>query len=240
MTIVGFIVCGLIKDDHLPKGDPNRLTNSIDFEGSLCGYDSGVKSKPFAYYMLDTSVVCVHMCPKKNNYENFICRYDFQDAADNSTLVAWQYVNEAKCMYEVTSSPILNRCLPDVNTDEAFAAASAFANSTNTSLSSSAVYQSVDANGAGQNAWTYFMASMWDLRIYTMCFGLAGSVIIAFAYLYSLRIPGALFTVVWVTVLMVEVCLIVGGILLWTLAGQYKDDNEPQMQVSEQLLIFLK
>lgn len=55
MTIVGFIVTGVIEDDHLSKGNPNRLTNSIDYEGNLCGFDTGVKSKPYAYYLPDTS-----------------------------------------------------------------------------------------------------------------------------------------------------------------------------------------
>ena len=54
MTIVGFIVCGVITDHNLPSGDPTKLSSPVDYLGRTCGYDSHVSDKPYAYYMADT------------------------------------------------------------------------------------------------------------------------------------------------------------------------------------------
>lgn len=53
MTIVGLIVLGAIKDEHLSAGNPYRLTNTIDYEGNICGIDHGVKNKGKGYYLPD-------------------------------------------------------------------------------------------------------------------------------------------------------------------------------------------
>jgi len=55
MTIVGFIVCGVIKDKNLPGGDPAKLSSPVDYLGHTCGYDSNVKDKPYGYYMANTA-----------------------------------------------------------------------------------------------------------------------------------------------------------------------------------------
>jgi hypothetical protein len=55
MTIIGLIVLGAIKDSHLSAGDPHRLTNAIDYQGHICGYDSGFKSLSKAFYLPDQS-----------------------------------------------------------------------------------------------------------------------------------------------------------------------------------------
>lgn len=51
MTMLGFVVTGVIESDKLDKGDPMLLTNGIDYEGRICGATSGVKKKSNAYYM---------------------------------------------------------------------------------------------------------------------------------------------------------------------------------------------
>lgn len=51
MTILGFIVTGVIKSDKLDKGDPMLLTNGIDYDGRICGATGGVKKRGNAYYM---------------------------------------------------------------------------------------------------------------------------------------------------------------------------------------------
>lgn len=55
MTIVGLIVLGAIKDDHLSAGNPYRLTNTIDFEGNICGVDKGFKNLGKGYYLPDAT-----------------------------------------------------------------------------------------------------------------------------------------------------------------------------------------
>ena len=152
MTIVGFIVCGVIHDDRLQEGNPYRLTNAIDYDGNICGIDSGVKNKDYAYYMPDTSVVCVDDCPTQNNYQKFICRYDLQEAADEDTpqaqVDAWENVNNGKCMYEIKTVTILNRCFPDTNIDEAFQGAKNASSSSSIDLNSAAEYNLPTDTGA--------------------------------------------------------------------------------------------
>jgi hypothetical protein len=55
MTMLGFVCLGWFKDDRINGGNPYRLINAMDYNGAICGYDSSVKDKPVAYYMLDGS-----------------------------------------------------------------------------------------------------------------------------------------------------------------------------------------
>ena len=55
MTIVGFIVCGVITDHNLPSGDPTKLSSPVDYLGRTCGYDSHVSDKPYAYYLVNSA-----------------------------------------------------------------------------------------------------------------------------------------------------------------------------------------
>ena len=54
MTIVGFIVCGVITDRNLPSGDPLKLSSPVDYLGRTCGHDPRVSDKPYAYYLADS------------------------------------------------------------------------------------------------------------------------------------------------------------------------------------------
>ena len=51
MTMVGLIVLGAIKDEHLQSGNPVKLTHAVDYNGRVCGYSSDVSAKPNAYYL---------------------------------------------------------------------------------------------------------------------------------------------------------------------------------------------
>ncbi|KAJ1388841.1 hypothetical protein B484DRAFT_1327 [Ochromonadaceae sp. CCMP2298] len=140
LTLLGLIVCGVIDDDRLDAGDPRRLINSIDYEGSICGYHKGVYDKPNAYYMLDGSVVCVEACPSTADYSAFVCRYDVQAAADASVEDAYQYVNALQCMYVIKTVEFVNRCLPDMSVSTAFSEASDAAAAEGVTLSGASVY----------------------------------------------------------------------------------------------------
>lgn len=43
MTFLGLIVMGIIPNDYLEPGNPQRLLNGIDYDGRICGVDSGVE-----------------------------------------------------------------------------------------------------------------------------------------------------------------------------------------------------
>lgn len=51
MTMLGFVVTGVIQSDKLDKGDPMLLTNGIDNEGRICGATGGVRKRTNTYYM---------------------------------------------------------------------------------------------------------------------------------------------------------------------------------------------
>lgn len=55
MTFIGLVVLGAIKDDRLEAGNPYRLTNSMDYNGRICGYHSEVKDLKYGYYLPDLS-----------------------------------------------------------------------------------------------------------------------------------------------------------------------------------------
>jgi hypothetical protein len=99
------VVCGVFPSDKLQKGDPYRLVNAIDYNGHVCGSDKVVKHKPYAYYLLDKSVVCVKSCPTTTDYysyEKYVCKTGYQptnkvDAAINTV--------KNYCMYPLKTKP---------------------------------------------------------------------------------------------------------------------------------------
>ena len=62
MTIIGLIVLGAIKDNNLKSGNPAKLTHGVDYDGRICGYSSGVKSSPYAYYLPGTYSASYLIC----------------------------------------------------------------------------------------------------------------------------------------------------------------------------------
>jgi choline transporter-like protein 2/4/5 len=63
------------------------------------------------------------------------------------------------------------------------------------------------------------------LKGYIFGFGLGVSVAVSFFYLYFLRIPGLLFTIIWSIVLSIEALLAVGTILLDQLVRKWQADG---------------
>lgn len=72
MSFVGLIVTGCIEDSHLQEGNPRRLTNAIDYNGDICGLDSGVHGKDKAYFLLDGSGIGFTKISKEINHCCFI------------------------------------------------------------------------------------------------------------------------------------------------------------------------
>ena len=106
MTIIGLISVGAISSTTLTKGNPYRLVNSIDYNGSICGYDSAVRDLKYGYYLPDKTVVCVSGCPEITDYTKFICQYDLQSDVDNDNtkLKGLKYFSKMQCMYNVKTS----------------------------------------------------------------------------------------------------------------------------------------
>jgi hypothetical protein len=51
LTVIGFIVCGVIESDDLPPGNPAKLTHMLDYDGGICAVTDGVEDKPYAYFL---------------------------------------------------------------------------------------------------------------------------------------------------------------------------------------------
>ncbi len=212
MTGVGLVVTGLVNEGNtvLPTGDPRRLLNPVDYDGRICGVDSGVADKPFGYYLLNKSVVCVKECPTENDILTFICKDDYVPGNDIEVL-------SFNCMYLVKSKAMLNRCYSDT---DAAAVASAFNTLTGPSVSTIA-YSSND----NSNWFNQMLSDMLQYKEIIFGVGLGISNVVAFAYLFLLRIPGVLFVAIWGIILTIFAAILAGGILLLLKAESWKTDG---------------
>lgn len=227
MTGVGLVVTGVIDDDHLQKGNPNRLIYPMDYDGNICGIDSKYKDRPFGYYLPDQTAVCVKKCPNKFDPMAFICRYTLQeevDLADDNGLTGYEAMSEGACMYEIDTINFLQRCIPDLGVGKGESAATVVANAKAQNVSvTDSPYEAYAGEGAG--LVTKSIGDVVQLRAYIFGFGLGVSVLVAFLYLYVLRIPGLLFTVIWSIITAIFILLLVGSWLLWGLASTWRNDG---------------
>ena len=226
-TVVGLIALGVIVDPRLPGGNPALLTHALDYNGRICGYGDGVTGKPFGYYLLDKTAICVSSCPTASNYTSFVCKDDYQAAASANAMVGFGLVLTRDCMYAVKTKPILNRCIPDVVAQAAATAAKSAAASKGADLSSAGAYPGSpgDANGASSGWFNTFLADVYSMRALIFSFGLGFSTVVAFGYTYFLRLPGLLFMLIWTLLLSILGCLVAGGLLLFFLAQGWKTDH---------------
>lgn len=164
--------------------------------------------------------MCVSECPTEADYYNFYCRYDDQAEADASVTDGYALVSEYKCMYKIKTVDYINRCLPDMDTALALTNAQ---NASDGSFTSSIMYQSADDN---KQWFNNFLSDVLTLQGYIFGFGIGFSTGVAFLYLYFLRIPGLLFFFIWSAILSIQVLLLIGSILLYTLAMEWATDGE--------------
>ena len=217
MTGVGFVACGIIEDPNLPAGNPARLINSIDYDGRICGYDTAVKNLPYGYYMLDKSVVCVATCPGADDINAYICQ-DSIDVPNTSASDLYELTTKFKCMYEVKTSLMLNRCISD--TDVAVVAAAAATAASDNSNKTPSYGSSSD-----DDWFTQVIADLYDNQGVVFGVGLGLSNVIAFLYIFILRIPGVLFMAIWGILMTIQFALLLGGLLLLMKADVYKTDG---------------
>ena len=210
MTLLGFVALGWIPDERLPAGDPNRLLSPMDYNGRICGIDSAVSSKPYAYYLLDETSVCVSDCPTTTNVNLFHCKDD-QDTADPA--VGHSRVTENNCMYYVKTKEVLKRCFPDG------------VSGTYTANDGTTVDVSEYGTGDTPGWFTTFLQDLYDNSGIIFGIGIGVSIVISFVYLILLRVPGFLSLIIWSILLSVLLLIFVGAYLLFDLSEQYKEDD---------------
>lgn len=164
--------------------------------------------------------MCVADCPEDYDYEAFFCRYPDQAAADADVQDGYELVGNFKCMYQIKTKDFLNRCLPDMDTAVAASDAQSASNGT---LTTEVFYET---GKSGKEWFNNFLSDVLTLQGYIFGFGIGFATGLAFLYLYLLRIPGLLFFFIWTAVLSVLILLLIGSILLLTLANTWSQDGE--------------
>lgn len=210
MTGVGLVVTGFVKDKNLPAGNPRRLINSIDYDGRICGYDTAVADKPLGYYMLDKSIVCIKECPATSNTALYYCQ-------DNVT-GSYAAVAENKCMYHVASSNMLNRCISSADVNALAVTAQAAESGSPAKLASY-------GSDTSDDWFSQTLGDLYDNSAVIFGIGLGVANLIAFLYLYILRIPGVLFMAIWGILITILAALVIGGFLLLMKADAWDGDG---------------
>lgn len=211
MTLLGFVALGWIANDNLPAGNPNRLLSPMDYNGRICGYDASVASRRYGYYLLDSTAVCVSSCPTATDMTVFICKDEFQAAADADTtgITGASYVAQNLCMIQIKTRETLYRCYPDTADDDAIASSSS------------------DASGITVNTpgwFTTFLQDLYENSGIIFGIGIGVSVVISFGYLFLLRIPGTLFIIIWTLLISILLAIFVGAYLLYALSVEWANE----------------
>ena len=226
MTVIGLLTTGILQSSTIKAGNPARLTNAINGDGQICGVSSGVQNEKYGYYLSSSGqAACVQSCPSTTSFTTFICANDNMTALANADFqVAYNLTLSGQCMYTLKTSPYLNRCFPDVDTNTAAQLFAVQANNQSSSNSSLSVAYNFGLTGED---WFYkFAMDIFNLKGYVFGFGIGVATGIAFLYTYLLRIPGMLFLVCWGTLLGVQAILLIGSFLLRDLSDQWAHDNK--------------
>jgi len=221
MTAVGLVACGLVKNGNLKAGNPNRLIAPSDYKGRLCGFSDGVKDRKNGYYLPSGASVCVESCPHETDYLSYICYDEYQEDADGNDVTAWEYIGQLKCMYKAKTKAVLRHCAYIV--DKAAENATAIVGEYLAQGEDIPYYADIAENSPTWSA--SFFSDLYTLRGYIFGFGVGVAVFFAFGFLYFLRIPGVLFTIIWTLLLSVFVLFIVGSFLLFSLSNTWKNDG---------------
>mmetsp|Transcript_8524 Transcript_8524/g.13090 ORF Transcript_8524/g.13090 Transcript_8524/m.13090 type:complete len:646 (+) Transcript_8524:171-2108(+) len=241
MTFLGFVVTGAIPSDTLDAGNPERLINGIDYEGNICGVDSGVKSKSKIYYLpaVGTTVsiagVCIDSCPSTQDTSTFICKYNVSD--ELTTLEYYQEVSSGNCMYQEPTTDIFNYCIYDTLLDAAESAAYQTLEEVMSSFNMSSANVSLSSDDSS-DWFDDFTADIYTGKYVIFGFGIGVALVIGFVYLFLLRIPGVLFMLTWGIIFSILFLLLIGGVLCYTTASDWADDSSHTTTEANSLKYF--
>jgi Plasma-membrane choline transporter len=240
MTGLGLVVLGVIKNPTFKAGNPARLLNGIDSHDPprVCGVDAGVETRK-KWYPLPSGVgVCVKGCPTTTDYARFYCDDTTMAKVYNSTAdsfnvtAAWESVTAGNCMYQAESKDIFNYCVYEQ-------AVAAF----NATLAGAGNATLQFGNGTSSvNAASWFEDLAADLitsRALLLGFGLGGSCVLGFVYIFLLRIPGVLFLLVWSVMLAIWAAFGGAGVILKLNADKWAAEPEPRIHTTDQTKALL-
>ncbi len=124
-------------------------------------------------------------------------------------------------MYQIETTEQFNRCVASTSSSTATAAAQSAASSNGITLSDDITYSSL----LDDSWFSNFLSDVYNNLGLVFGFGIGVATAVSFAYLYVMRIPGLLFTVIWGIILCIQVLLVVGSFLLWDLASTWATDG---------------
>lgn len=206
MAGVGLAATGYIESEHIPKGDPRRLTHGMDYDGNICGVSNvivksdgimkNIVDLPNAYYLPSGLPVCISKCPDEDNFEKFHCKYDL-DINDLTVEDGLQYTITLKCMPYVKSKSFLGYCSPEEGMDYIAETTLDAVREIEDDPSLNATF--VDPKSFDEET-KFFEDSLADLktsRDVILGFGFGVSIFLGFLFLFLLRVPGILYLVIW-------------------------------------------
>uniref|UniRef100_A0A7S2Y2B5 Choline transporter-like protein n=1 Tax=Fibrocapsa japonica TaxID=94617 RepID=A0A7S2Y2B5_9STRA len=241
-TILGFIVCGVIENENLEAGNPWRLVNGVDYDGRVCGIDSGVKNEENIYYLPSGAGICIESCPTATDYKQFHCMPGEEPEDD---LDAYKKIAAGKCMYHVATTDVFNYCIYDAvleaaqdvgaaTLEQAIAAAN---NGTSDAVAAGDIPESYFEPDE-DNWFDDFTADLYKAIYVIFGFGIGVALGVGFLYLILLRVPGVLFLMTWGIIFLVQLLWLVGGALCVQIGKAWEDDNKHSDMESKGLLYF--
>jgi len=211
LTVLGFIVCGVVESDDLPAGNPAKLTHMMDYDANICSVNTEVADKPYAYFLPTGQVICVKECPSETDYTKFICQYEVQDEIDSTAeaaellggeaagtqaklLSSIYYATQYKCIFEIDSvvGPGYT-CIPNPESpDNAMLAEAAEAG-----VSNMLDDEYMPADPPPESAFDQFSEDLMHAFPLILIFGFFVAAMVGFAALRILRIPFVLSFIIW-------------------------------------------
>eukprot|EP00639_Heterosigma_akashiwo_P027300 CAMPEP_0194692160 /NCGR_PEP_ID=MMETSP0295-20121207/19546_1 /TAXON_ID=39354 /ORGANISM="Heterosigma akashiwo, Strain CCMP2393" /LENGTH=648 /DNA_ID=CAMNT_0039582349 /DNA_START=278 /DNA_END=2224 /DNA_ORIENTATION=- len=232
------IACGVIPNDNLEPGNPQRLINGIDYNGHICGVDSAVSDKSKIYYLPSVSTnsygaigVCVDSCPSERDLTQFVCNYTIDSTFDSSDALemaqAWRYVLQGQCMYHEATTDIFNYCIYDAALSAASAAIDQVVASALNVSADNVTGLSYETDS--DSSWfDNFTADLMTAKYVILGFGVGVAMVVGFIYLFFLRIPGVLFMLTWGIIGAITLVLLLAAVLCYTTATSWASES-PQI-----------
>lgn len=268
LTGLGLTVTAIGSED-LPKGNPDRLINGMDYMGNICGIDTdkcgtGKDTKDTddcrkdpknsynttykidrlskAYYLPSGVAVCVSKCPTKDDWDNFYCQYDYQAELDylkNSDSL----VDNAKFYVKAGEYVLDYKCMPKVETTD-------YIGYCVPKLATAALEAAVNANvnmtsvasvkGTDEKDFTEKIpADLYNSLGMIAVFGFIVCVLVGFVYLTFLRLPGVLDIMIWGTIIGVGTCIVVPGLMLAFSTAPAWKEDETKSDTEYKIILYV-
>lgn len=260
---------GFIQNDVLKEGDPNRLSNGMDYLGNICGVTdfvtaTGANTKDLgkAFYLPSGAPVCVATCPEIDE-SKFYCKYDVQATLDtlDSTwyyMTGMKHVSTFGCAPYVASQDWWNYCVPNAAIDALASAASEAANAyrmdfcednpelVEPDLNCPNVLDGTDTITAEylnptteDGFFDQANADMMTARVYIVGFGCGAALVLGFLYLYVIRIPGVLSLVCWGLIAAIEVLFLGMGYFAYDTSEKWKLPEDQHSEEEATIMLYV-